>query len=74
MEVLEHYKKFGTGFDRAWYLMLRWPEIYDETTLRIGSLGRRTKGRGMFWELRSTDTKLLTLNFQTHKLFQSVSI
>ena len=50
-DILECYETFGTGFDRAWYLMMRWPEVYDEGTLRIGSLGRRTHGGGMFWEL-----------------------
>jgi len=49
--VLEQYKTFGTGFDRAWYLMLRWPDVYNDETLRIGSLGYHTKGGGVFWEL-----------------------
>jgi hypothetical protein len=49
--VLEQYKTFGTGFDRAWYLMLRWPDVYTQDTLRIGSLGFHKKGGSVFWEL-----------------------
>ena len=47
---LSPFQEFGSGIKRAWFLMLRYPEIYNEGTLRVGSLGRATDS-GIFWEL-----------------------
>ena len=35
---------------RANYLMFKWPHIFNETTLRAGSLGRLREDGTMFWE------------------------
>ena len=35
---------------RANYLMFKWPHVFNETTLRAGSLGRRRMDGTMFWE------------------------
>lgn len=49
---LSPFEAFGSGIQRAWFLMVRYPEIYGEDTLRIGSLGRRVGESGrLFWEL-----------------------
>ena len=35
---------------RVHYLMFRWPDVFNEQTLRAGSLGRRNSDGTVFWE------------------------
>jgi len=35
---------------RVYYLMMRWPNVFNASTLRAGSLGRRNQDGSMYWE------------------------